>query len=151
MTKLPIDILLESLENNSGNYHSDSIVYISNENIIKIEKLTKEKRLVLNLLVTPFLINVHDGRKYELIDYEISNEVIGQGTSKVIEYHKNNLLPKEVNEWLKPKLIVHKDDYHSFINFYLHYFEAMQRMTFEEDKTAQKLFNSGFKLFYQIL
>ncbi|EMB6930784.1 hypothetical protein U9996_001642 [Listeria monocytogenes] len=131
---------IESLPNN---FSENDSIYISQENIKNLVLFSKENQTVLELLITPFLICVNSGLKYELHYYEISTEIIG--------FPFGNKLPKEITDNISPKLFVRREDYSAFENFLSQYFNAMKSMEFADDKQAIGMIEHGATLFYEVL
>ncbi|EAK9200580.1 hypothetical protein MZH87_002839, partial [Listeria monocytogenes] len=111
---------------------------------------SKENQTVLELLITPFLICVNSGLKYELHYYEISTE-ISKNDTEIIGFPFGNKLPKEITDNISPKLFVRREDYSAFENFLSQYFNAMKSMGFADDKQAIGMIEHGATLFYEVL
>ncbi|MCU85308.1 hypothetical protein DUF36_15005, partial [Listeria monocytogenes] len=63
--------IIEKVEISPNNFSENDSIYISQENIENLILFSKENKTVLELLITPFLICVNSGLKYELHYYEI--------------------------------------------------------------------------------
>ncbi|CUK72503.1 hypothetical protein ACN95T_001878 [Listeria monocytogenes] len=142
--------IIEKVEILPNNFSENDSIYISQENIKNLVLFSKENQTVVGLLITPFLICVNSGLKYELHYYEISTE-ISKNDTEIIGFPFGNKLPKEITDSISPKLFVRREDYSAFENFLSQYFNAMKSMEFADDKQAIDMLEKGAKLFYEVL
>lgn len=142
--------IIEKVEILPNNFSENDSIYISQENIKNLILFSKEDQTVLELLITPFLICVNSGLKYELHYYEISTE-ISKNDTKIIGFPLDNKLPKEITDNISPKLFVRREDYSGFENFLSQYFDTMKNMEFTDDKQAIDMIEQGATLFYEVL
>lgn len=142
--------IIEKVETLPNNFSENDSIYISQENIENLILFSKEDQTVLELLITPFLICIHRGLKYELHYYEISTE-ISKNDTKIIGFPLENKLPKEITDNISPKLFVKIEDYSDFENFLRQYFNAMNNMEFTDDKQAIDMIEQGAPLFYEVI
>ncbi|HAB9349602.1 TPA_asm: hypothetical protein GYU82_05520, partial [Listeria monocytogenes] len=100
--------IIEKVEILPNNFSENDSIYISQENIKNLVLFSKENQTVLELLITPFLICVNSGLKYELHYYEISTE-ISKNDTEIIGFPFGNKLPKEITDNISPKLFVRRE------------------------------------------
>lgn len=131
-----------------NNYRTGKNIYIHPENIKKV--LSSEKE-VLDLLITPFLIEVRNQEVYELLYYKTYSEVINDGKSETIAYNPNNLLSAEITSQIYPGAYINKRDISFFSEFWDSYFNSMGEMNFNDDSTAVKLLKKGAQIFYEVV
>ncbi|MBM5610777.1 hypothetical protein [Listeria seeligeri] len=142
--------IIEKVEILPNNFSENDSVYISQENIKNLILFSKENQTALELLITPFLICVNSGLKYELHYYEISTE-ISKNDTEIIGFPLENKLSKEITDNISPKLLVKREDYPAFEKFLSQYFIAMKNMKFTDDKQAIDILEQGASLFYEVL
>lgn len=140
--------IVKKLASMDNNYKMNRSVYIHPENIKKM--LSSEKE-VLDLLITPFLIGERDQEVYELLYYKTYSEVINDGESETITYDSGNLLPAEVTSRIFPGAYINKNDIAFFNGFWSSYFNAMEKMKFNDDTTATTLLKKGAQIFYEVV
>lgn len=140
----------QKIEALDGNFRARNHVFISKNNIKQLVSLTEPTQEILDLLITPFLINTINSKEYELHYYEVSTEVTKNKT-EAVQYLPTNILAKEITENLTPKLYIQQDDYDSFKNFLKHYLDSMEEMTFPDDEYAREMVQDGAELFYEII
>lgn len=145
-----IQQIIREIEQLNGNYIRESRdVYISPANIDKLGIYLENSDDIETILITPYLINLKDGVLYELHYYEFEIEVLNVPKSNYIEYAEGNILPKEITNNIKPKVVVAQEDKNFLLKALHDYLKAMGQMTFEQDRNHDKRLKNA-ELFYQV-
>ena len=148
---MELDKFIKNLEQMEGNYFAENgDTYISLVNIEKGISFLENTKNIENMLITPFLINIENGMKYELHYYEFELECKNISKSIYLEYPKDNKLPKEIINNLKPKAIISIGDILFFINALHTYLNAMKIMRFEYEKKIYTSNLNNYILYFQI-
>lgn len=140
--------IIKKLECMDNNYRTKKNIYIHPENIKKILNSETE---VLDLLITPFLIEEKEPTVYELLYYKTYSEAINEGESEPVAYNSNNSLSPEITSQIFQGAHINKNDITFFSTFWHSYFNAMEKMTFDDDTTAVRLLKKGAKIFYEVI
>ena len=145
-----IQQIIKEIEQLNGNYIRESgDIYISPANIDKLRLYLENSDDIETILITPYLINLKDGVLYELHYYEFEIEALDVPKSNYVEYAESNILPKEITNNIKPKVIVYQKDKAFLLKALDDYLKAMSQMTFEQDRRHDKRLENA-ELFYQI-
>lgn len=139
----------KKVEQYEGNYNGNgSNTYISVSNMDKFVSELETYEQIEGVLITPYLIN-KDKAIYELLYYSFEVEVVDSYDSMYNEFLKENSLPEEVLDNLKPKLAVNKDDKTLYFAALKNYLTVMKKMKFELERNSNsKLMKAT--LYYQI-
>jgi hypothetical protein len=147
--RMKLEDVINRMRELEGNYNSQCReVYFSPENIKKFLLDIACCENFKEMLITPYLINIENKCVYELTYYEFSIDMTDVKKSYFIEYSETNILPKEITENIKPKVVVAKDDKDFLIKALQNYLKSMSDMLFEEERKADDRLNLA-KLFYQ--
>jgi hypothetical protein len=142
--------LVETIEQMSGNYFRRiDDIYVLPANIDKLPEFLDNCYDFQSILITPFLINMRKDAFYELYYYEFEIEVRDIPKSHYIEHRKENALPKEIVENIKPKAIISREDNAFLKSSLISYLAAMKKMTFEIDKLSNVSLKDS-SLYFQI-
>lgn len=145
-----IQQIKKEIEQLSGNYiRESSDIYISPANIDKLGIYLENSDDLETILITPYLINLKEGALYELHYYEFEIEVLNVSKSNYVEYAEGNILPEEITNNIRPKVVVAQEDKNFMLKALYDYLKAMEQMTFELDKNHDKRLENA-ELFYQI-
>jgi hypothetical protein len=122
-------------------------VFISTPNMCKFAENLVHVDDVKGILITPYLIN--KGKEIsELLYYEFDIDVRGS-ESYLADYNKNNTLPAEIIQNIKPQAIVAVGDttyYRESVSLYL---EKMRQFKFENVKEQYPKLKDA-EVYYQI-
>jgi len=142
--------LVELIQQMSGNYcrRTDDI-YILPSNVEKLTVLLNSCDDFHSILITPFLLNIKNDTIYELHYYEFEIEIRDIQKSHYLDYAKENILPKEIIENIKPKAIISVGDNAFMTNALNSYFTAINKMTFDSDKQSIAALEDS-SLYFQI-
>lgn len=140
---------IEIIKQMDGNYSKrPEEIYILPSNMIKFPQILENIHDMQGILVTPFLIDIKNETVYELYYYEFGLEVCDVPKSYYEEYNKNNCLPEEIINNIKPRANVSKSDKPFFIKALNNYLLAMQKMQFNSERQFEDLKNSS--MYYAI-
>ncbi|NLW47276.1 MAG: hypothetical protein GXY86_08070 [Firmicutes bacterium] len=142
-------IIKEIGQLNGNHIRESGDIYISPANIEKLGIYLENSDDIETILITPYLINLKDGALYELHYYEFEIEVLNVPKSNYVEYGEGNMLPKEITNNIKPKVVVSQKDKTFLLKALYDYLKAMGQMTFEQDRKHDERLENA-ELFYQI-
>jgi hypothetical protein len=138
---------IEAVKRMDGNYFKNSRdMYILPSNMIKLAELLEDTDDLQDILITPFLIG--EKATYELHYYEFMLEFRDIPISCFVEYNKNNKLPQEILNNIKPAAHVCNGDRAFYLTALYDYLIAMQNMQFEFEMQFDHLKN--LSLYYMI-
>jgi hypothetical protein len=145
---MTIQSLIADIEKKKGNLSRSRNIYISVSNMDCFADQLSEVDAKQGILITPYLI-VKNGILYELYYYEFDIEV-REDKSYLVDYNKNNTLPIEITEKLKPQAIVAVGDTRFYSEAVNKYLSNMKTMKFEEEKEHYPQLRDA-ELFYEII
>ena len=125
--------ILKRTYQHEGNIQRLKNIYITPQNMMHFLQDVIDSKIMPDILITPYLINLDEGSIYELHYYEFDID-IGEEESHYIEYNKKNCLPLEIIQNIKPRVIVADGDIAFYIEALSNYLTAMNKMKFAEDR-----------------
>ena len=148
------ETIVSQIQTAEGNhFRANGNIYISPANMTGlVDFIVSCDESVINeldILITPYLINLKDQALYELHYYEFGLEVLDVSESFYVEHNIKNSLPKEIIDNIKPKAVAAKFDRHFVIMALQGYLGSMSKMDFKQDRAKCQMLE-GADLFYQI-
>ena len=131
-----------------GNLKRQKDIYITPQNMTHFLQDVIDSKTMPDILITPYLINSDKGSIYELHYYEFDIDISGE-KSYYIEYDKNNCLPEEITQNIKPRAVVANGDIAFYVRVLSDYLVAMSKMQFVEDRDHYPHLKNA-TLFYEI-
>lgn len=145
---MTIQNLITDILRMEGNLNRGRSPYISVANMDFFASQLSGIDAKQGILITPFLI-ADNGTLYELHYYAFDIEVRGN-QSHYVNYNKNNTLPTEITENIKPQAIVAVGDTRFYSEAANKYLSSMKNMKFDEEKKHYPQLQNA-NLFYEII
>jgi hypothetical protein len=144
-----LETIITKIESFQGNHESAESIYISPTNMKTFATFLQDCEDFQEILITPYLVNLEDDSRCELLYYEFTLELQEIPLPYFMDYDPENTLPKEIINNIKPKAIAAKKNKKFLVDALSSYLDNMDKMSFSEVRCSDERLKFA-KLFYHI-